>query len=226
MNKETNTTIYQAAGKSDGPILPEKQANKIPLGMAESVVERGSTKRNSCESDRAQTQNWESTMLRLARVRKAAQRDGERSFTALAHYLTPGLLEESFKKLSRKAKPGVDGMTWAAYELNLDINIVDLYSKLRSGRYKPKPARRVFIPKEDGTTRPLSILCLEDKIAQQALVTILNQIYETDFLGFSYGFRPKRGQHDALDALAVGFERRKVNWVLDLDIQKFLDVAS
>jgi len=136
------------------------------------------------------------------------------------------LLTTSFYQLKRQSAAGCDGVTWQAYQQALTWNINTLVHKLREGRYRPKPARRVFIPKEDGSQRPLSIICLEDKIVQQAVVTILNQIYETDFLGFSYGFRPGRGQHDALDALTAAIKRNRVNWVLDLDISKFFDTIE
>ena len=165
-------------------------------------------------------------MSGLARVRERARKDPTKSFTALMHHLTPGLLKESFQNLSRRSAPGIDGATWKTYGDSLEDHLEDLYKRLHGGGYRPMPARRVYIPKEDGTERPLSILCIEDKIVQQALVTVLNQIYEPDFLGFSYGFRPGRGQHNALDALAYGITKRKVNWVLDLDVQKFFDTVD
>lgn len=165
-------------------------------------------------------------MSRLARVREAAIRDKEQSFTALMHHLTPELLRQSFYQLKRQASKGVDGISWHEYEGDLEKRINDLHARIHTGRYKPKPARRVYIPKEDGSQRPLSIQCIEDKIAQQAVVKLLNQIYESDFLDFSYGFRPGRGQHDALDALTFAITKRKVNWVLDLDIRKFFDTVE
>nr|WP_283163595.1 group II intron reverse transcriptase/maturase [Brenneria tiliae] len=136
------------------------------------------------------------------------------------------LLWQSFLQLKRQSAPGCDGVTWERYADNLHDNIHGLHDRLHRGQYRPRPARRVLIPKEDGSERPLSILCLEDKIVQQAAVTVLNQVYETDFLGFSYGFRPGRGPHDALDALHVGIMERKVNWVLDLDISQFFDTVE
>lgn len=165
-------------------------------------------------------------MSRLSRVREAAMKDKKQSFTALMHHLTPGLLRQSFYELKRKAAPGIDGLFWRDYQENLKENISDLHHKLHSGSYKPKPSRRINIPKEDGTQRPLSIQSIGDKIVQQATVTVLSQIYEIDFLGFSYGFRPKRSQHQALDALTFGITKRKVNWVLDLDIRKFFDTVE
>jgi RNA-directed DNA polymerase len=142
-------------------------------------------------------------------------------FTALFHHLTIDLLGDGFKALRREAAPGVDGMTWEAYGQNLEANLKDLHGRLHRGAYRAKPSRRVYIPKADGRQRPLGVASLEDKIVQWALVEVLNAIYEPDFLGFSYGFRPGRSQHDALDALAVAIERRKVNWILDADVADF-----
>tara|TARA_R110001632_G_scaffold1501_1_gene6620 strand:- start:29 stop:1333 length:1305 start_codon:yes stop_codon:yes gene_type:complete len=159
-------------------------------------------------------------------VREAANKDRKCQFTHLFHHLTQTLLEQSFWKLKRHSAAGCDGVTWEKYELDLHDHLEQLHHRLQNGRYKPKPARRVFIPKEDGSQRPLSIICLEDKIVQQATVQVLNQIYEVDFMGFSYGFRPNRGQHDALDAISVGIMKSKVNWVLDLDISRFFDTVE
>lgn len=165
-------------------------------------------------------------MSRLTRVREAAQLDKKRVFTNLLHHLTPELLKRSFYELKRLAATGIDGVSWQDYQDDLDNRIRDLNDRLHSGRYRPKPSRRISIPKEDGSERPICIQSTEDKIAQQAIVTILNQVYEADFLGFSYGFRPGRSQHDALDALGYGITKRKVNWVLDLDLQKFFDTVE
>jgi len=162
----------------------------------------------------------------LLRVRQKARQGMAEPFTALLHHVTPALLEASYYALKRNAAPGVDGITWGAYGGDLEANLQDLHDRLHGGRYRAMPARRVYIDKADGAKRPLSILCLEDKIAQQALVQVLNAIYEEEFLGFSYGFRPGRSQHQALDALYTGIVRRKVNWVLDLDIQGFFDAVS
>jgi group II intron reverse transcriptase/maturase len=159
-------------------------------------------------------------------VRQAArQRKGVR-FTALLHHITIELLERSYFALKRDSAPGIDGVTWQAYGENLAENLPDLHTRIHRGSYRARPGRRTFIPKPDGTKRPLSILCLEDKIVQQAAVYVLETIYEEDFLGFSYGFRPGRGQHDALDALHAGIYRKRVNWVLDADIQRFFDAMS
>jgi RNA-directed DNA polymerase len=147
-------------------------------------------------------------------------------FTALLHHLTVGLLSDSFYALKRQAAPGVDGVTWKEYEAGLEGRIADLHSRVHRGAYQAQPSRRVYIPKADGRQRPLGIAALEDKIVQQAVVTILNQIYEVDFKGFSYGFRPGRNPHQALDALAVGIQTKRVNWVLDADIRGFYDNLS
>ena len=153
------------------------------------------------------------------------QRKQER-FTALLHHLNVGLLRESFYALKRQASPGVDGVTWQEYETGLEDRLVDLHSRVHRGAYRAQPSRRVYIPKADGRQRPLGIAALEDKIVQQAVVTILNQIYEVDFKGFSYGFRPGRSPHQALDALTAGIQRKRVNWVLDADIRGFFDNMS
>jgi RNA-directed DNA polymerase len=159
-------------------------------------------------------------------VRKAAKERKQERFTALLHHLNVDLLRESFYALQRKASPGIDGITWAEYETGLEDRLVDLHSRVHRGAYRAKPSRRVFIPKADGRQRPLGVAALEDKIVQQAVVAILNQIYEVDFKGFSYGFRPGRSPHQALDALTVGIQRKRVNWVLDADIRGFFDNLS
>ena len=226
MNESSGMALYRPSRKSDEAIVPQKQANKALSGAAESVEGRALTKRNTSECASDQTQCWDLTMSRLTRVREVAVRNRKQSFTTLLHHLTPTLLEQSFYQLKRKAAEGVDGISWSQYEDGLEDRIGDLCKRIQDGRYRPKPARRVEIPKADGSKRPLSILCVEDKIAQQAVVTILNQIYETDFMGFSYGFRPQRSQHDALDALAWSITRTRVSWVLDLDIQRFFDTVD
>jgi RNA-directed DNA polymerase len=147
-------------------------------------------------------------------------------FTALLHHVDVDLLRLSFLALKRDAAAGVDGVTWADYQADLEPRLADLHGRVHRGAYRAQPSRRVYIPKTDGNERPLAIAALEDKIVQRAVLMVLNQIYEEDFLGFSYGFRPKRGQHDALDALAVGITTRRVNWILDADIQKFFDTVS
>jgi group II intron reverse transcriptase/maturase len=159
-------------------------------------------------------------------VRKAAKEHKEMKFTALLHHLTVDLLQESFYALKRKAAPGVDGTTWQEYEAGLEGRLIDLHSRVHRGAYRAKPSRRAYIPKADGRQRPLGVAALEDKIVQQAVATILNAIYEEDFLGFSYGFRPGRSQHQALDALSYALTQKRVNYVLDADIRGFFDNIS
>jgi len=159
-------------------------------------------------------------------VRKAAQERKQEKFTALLHHLTVALLRESYYALKRQAAPGVDGVRWAEYEGGLEDRLRDLHGRIHRGAYRAQPSRRIYLPKPDGRQRPIGIAALEDKIVQQAVVTILNQIYEVDFRGFSYGFRPGRGPHQALDALSVGLERKKVNWIVDADIRGFFDNLS
>jgi group II intron reverse transcriptase/maturase len=159
----------------------------------------------------------------LERVRNAARQRKKEKFTALLHHVTIDLLRDAFLALRRRAAPGVDGVTWQDYEANLEGNLEELHARVHSGSYRALPVRRRFIPKPDGKQRPLGIAALEDKILQRAVVTVLNAIYEEDFLGFSYGFRPGRSQHNALDALAVAIGKTPVNWILDADIQSFFD---
>jgi RNA-directed DNA polymerase len=159
-------------------------------------------------------------------VRQAAQRNKQERFTALLHHVTVNLLRDSFYALQRKAAPGVDGLTWQEYETGLEGRLTDLHSRVQRGAYRAQPSRRVYIPKPDGRQRPLGVAALEDKIVQQAVVTILNQIYEEDFRGFSYGFRPGRSPHQALDALSVGLHSKLVKWVFDADICGFFDNLS
>jgi group II intron reverse transcriptase/maturase len=150
-----------------------------------------------------------------------AQQDREARFTALLHHVGVDRLRAAYRAIRPNAAPGVDGVTWEVYGQDLEENLLDLHARIHSGAYRVKPSRRVYIPKADGRLRPLGIAALEDKIVQRAVVEVLNAIYEVDFLGFSYGFRPGRGPHDALDALAVGIERKRVNWVLDADVRDF-----
>ena len=162
----------------------------------------------------------------LARVREIARKDKEARFTALLHHVDLDRLRAAYWAIRPTAAPGVDGVTWEAYGQELEGNLRDLHARLHAGRYRAKPSRRAYIPKADGRQRPLGIATLEDKILQRAVVEVLNAIYEVDFRGFSYGFRPGRSPHHALDALAVGIERKSVNWVLDADIREFLDASS
>lgn len=178
------------------------------------------------ESNTRLTQSGARVSQGLHGVRERARNNKQERFTALLHHVTPGLLRESFYALKRRAAPGVDGMTWQEYETGLEDRLEDLHGRVHRGAYRAQPSRRQWIPKDNGKQRPLGIAALEDKIVQQAVVTILNEIYEEDFRGFSYGFRPGRGQHMALDALYVAIKRRRVNWILDLDLRSFFDNIS
>ncbi|HZC36950.1 MAG TPA: group II intron reverse transcriptase/maturase [Chthoniobacterales bacterium] len=200
--------------------------NKDGRPSAESEEGRPLIKENTHQSSTPSTQSETRVSQGLAGVRKAARERKDLKFTALLHHLTIGLLRESFYALKRKAAPGVDGVTWKEYEAGLEDRLVDLHGRVHRGAYRALPSRRVYIPKSDGRQRPLGIAALEDKVVQQAVVTILNQIYEEDFRGFSYGFRTGRSQHQALDALNVGISRKKVRWVLDADIRSFFDNLS
>jgi group II intron reverse transcriptase/maturase len=162
----------------------------------------------------------------LERIRQRARQRKKERFTSLLYHISIDLLDEAFFELKEVAAPGVDGLTWTDYELNLERNLEDLNARIHRGAYRALPSRRTFIPKPDGRQRPLAIAALEDKIVQRATVAVLNAIYEEDFLGFSYGFRPGRGTHDALDALVVGIGSTKVNWILDADIRSFFDEIS
>ena len=183
-------------------------------------------KENTAQFNMQPTQSGKRMSHGLDGVRKAARERKQERFTALLHHLSVALLRDSFYALQRQASAGVDGVTWQEYETGLEDRLVDLHSRVHRGAYRAQPSRRVYIPKADGRQRPLGIAAVEDKIVQQAVVTILNQIYEVDFKGFSYGFRPGRSPHQALDVLAVGMERKKVNWVLDADIRGFFDNLS
>jgi group II intron reverse transcriptase/maturase len=198
-------------------------SNKDRKLSAEREEERSLIKENTQQPNTLSTQSETGVPQGLAGVRKAAREHKEMKFTALLHHMTVDLLRESFYALKRKAAPGVDGVTWYEYETGLEERLVDLHSRVHRGAYRAQPSRRKYIEKSDGRLRPLGIAALEDKIVQAATVTILNQIYEEDFLGFSYGFRPGRSQHDALDALAVAIEQRKVNYILDCDIRSSFD---
>jgi len=217
-----NTRVY-APEESDSGIVPMNHSNKIEQSMAESEEGRPLIEENTHQSSTCPTQSGVCVSQGLAGVRKAAGEHKEMKFTALLHHVTVDLLRDSFGSLKRKAAPGVDGMTWQEYEVGLEGRLTDLHSRLHRGAYRALPSRRVYIEKSDGRKRPLGIAALEDKIVQHAVVTVLNQIYEEDFLGFSYGFRPRRSQHQALDALSWALVKKKVNYVLDADIQSFFD---
>ena len=204
-------------------ILPAKQPNKSGRPPAEVVEERPLTKENMDQPNLYRTPSRESGPNGLERVREAATKDGKLRFTALLHHVTVDLLRDSYHSLKKRAAAGVDGVTWEEYGQDLEVRLRDLHGRIHRGAYRAKPSRRVWILKDDGRQRPLGIAALEDKVVQYAVGTVLNQIWEEDFLGFSYGFRPGRSQHDALDALYVGITRKKVSWVLDLDIRAFFD---
>ena len=187
---------------------------------------REAAKENTGEPPASRTQSREIVTGGLDRVRQAARGNKKERFTALMHHVTLDLLWQGYHWLKRSAAPGVDGVTWHDYEENLEAKIEDLHARLHRGSYHPLPSRRKYIAKADGRMRPLGIAALEDKIVQRAVVEVLNAIYEQDFLGFSYGFRPGRGQHDALDALAFGITQRHVNWILDADIAAYFDTVS
>ena len=212
--------------ESDSGVLPMNRTNKDGEPLAECEEGRPLIKENTHQPSTSPTQGGTGVSQGLAGVRKAAKERKEMKFTALLHHLTVGLLRESFYALKRRAAPGVDGVTWQEYETGIEDRLIDLHDRVHRGAYRALPSRRVYIPKPDGRQRPLGVAALEDKIVQQAVATILNQIYEQDFLGFSYGFRPGRSQHQALDALSVGISRKKVNWVLDCDIRGFFDNLS
>jgi len=212
--------------KSDLSIVAMKLTNKTGQPEAESVERRERAEGNTEGPHMRRTQSRESVSQGLDRVRKAAQQRKKERFTALLHYVTVDRLTEAFSSLKREAAPGVDGATWQSYKQDLEINLMKLHEQVHRGTYRALPSRRRYIPKPDGRQRPLGIAALEDKIVQRAVVQVLNAIYEEDFLGFSYGFRPGRGQHDALDALAVGITSTKVNWILDADISGFFDSVS
>ena len=214
-------------GKSDRPVVPVKSSNKVGQPAAEEMEGRGLTKGNPQQQNASRTLCRTGALSALERIRQAASKDKEMRFTALFHHISaPAALRTAYLFLKREAAPGVDGETWRHYGEALEDNLQNLSHRLKQGAYRAKPVRRVYIPKADGRLRPLGVTALEDKIVQRAAVEVMNAIYETDFLGFSYGFRPKRSQHNALDALYTGLLTKKVNWVLDLDIRGFFDAIS
>jgi len=215
-----------APGKSDSREVPGKQPNKGGQPPAEAVEGRRLTEGNSPMTAAPQTQRWEPASPGLRRVREVARRDGRARFTALLHHVTVELLEESFYSLKRKASPGVDGVTWKEYEVDLEARLRDLHVRVHRGTYRAQPSKRAYIPKPDGRMRPLGIAAREDNIVPKAVLKDLQPIHEEDFLGFSYGFRPGRSPHQALDALTAALMGKKVNWVLDADIRGFFDTIS
>lgn len=222
--RENRNPAIDAGEKSDAPVVPGKPPNKGK--PAEAVEERGAAKGKAREDPTRRTQGRASVSMGLEGLREAARRDKRARFTALLHHVTPRLLEQSFYALSRNAAAGVDGVTWRKYETQLAERLPELHRQIHVGAYRTQPSRRVHIPKPDGSLRPLGIAALEDKIVQQAVRTVLEAIYEADFKGFSYGFRPGRSAHDALDALWVGIDRRCVRWIVDADITAFFDTID
>jgi len=213
-------------GKSDNPILPTKLSNKTGGPVAEVVEGRGLAKGNTTNLTRPGHSAGQGVSSGLDRVREVARKDKDAKFTALLHHIDLDRLKAAYLAINPKAAPGIDKVTWHSYEENLRQNLEDLLQRVHSGAYRASPSRRVYIPKPDGRQRPLGIATLEDKIVQRAVVEVLNAIYEEDFLGFSYGFRPGSSPHHALDALAVGISERKVNWVLDADISDFFSTLD
>lgn len=214
-------------GKSDSSVVPWKSANEAGRPVKESMEGREMAKGNAVEPDARRTQSRERATSGLERVRTAARRDKKQRFTALLHHVCDlERLRAAYLSLGRDAAPGIDGVTWRSYGENLEDNLRDLSVRIRRGGFRANPVRRVYIAKADGRQRPLGVPTLEDKLVQRAVVEVLNTVYESDFLGFSYGFRPGRNQHQALDALAVGICDRKVNWVVDADIRSFFDTLQ
>jgi RNA-directed DNA polymerase len=218
--------MMHGRGKSDPVIGAVKPANKAAPTAAESVEQRPGAEGNASQRSTCRAQDRESVLQALERIRNAARQRKEERFTSLAHHINMAMLRVAFFALKRDAAPGVDGLTWQTYEADLDRNLTDLHSRVHRGAYRALPSRRQYIPKADGRQRPIAIAALEDKVVQRATVAVLNAIYEEDFVGVSYGFRPRRGQHDALDALCVGITSKKVNYILDADIRSFFDSVS
>ncbi len=211
--------------RSDPAIVAVKPANGAAAAAEERAERRAGAKEKAGQGGTSRTPSRADVSPGLARVRQAA-RQGKQKFTALLHHVDADLLGWSYRALAREASAGVDGVTWKDYGEGLEARLQDLHGRVHRGAYRAQPSRRVYIPKPDGRERPLGIAALEDKIVQRAVVEVLNAIYEADFLGFSYGFRPGRGQHDALDALAAGIEGTAVSWIVDADIRGFFDAVS
>src|SRR5215472_14715693 len=219
--------------KSDPAIVAVKPANKAEqpaaersaaeLTAAEPVEPGAGTKGNAGQQTMPWAQSQTSMPHALERMRKVARERKKEKFISLFHHISIDLLDDAFYELKEDAAPGVDRLTWKDYEAKLEGNLEDLHDRVQRGAYRALPSRRVYIPKPDGRQRPIAVAALEDKIVQRAVATLLNAIYEEDFLGLSYGFRPGRGAHDAMDALCVGIHSKKVSWILDADIRSFFD---
>jgi len=218
--------MTNGAQKSDSLIVPMKPANKAGRPAAELVEGGGGIKRNAEMQSMVRTQSREAVSQAQARIREAVNRNQGEKLTALLHHVTLDCLRWAYFQLRKDAAPGIDGTTWEDYAQGLESKLEDLLRRIHTGAYRAQPSRRKYIPKPDGRQRPLGIAALEDKIVQQAVVAILTPIYEAEFLGFSYGFRPRRSQHDALDALAFGIKAKKICWILDADISRFFDTIS
>ena len=218
--------MMHGRGKSDSAIVAAKLANKAERSAAEPVEPRTEAKGNAGQQITRRAQSRVSVSQALERIRQVAKERKKERFTALFHHISIDLLDEAFFELKQDAAAGVDDLTWQDYQANLERNLEDLHERVQRGAYRALPSRRTYLPKPDGRQRPLAIAALEDKIVQRATVALLNAIYEEDFLGFSYGFRPGRCAHDALDALFVGINSTKVNWILDADIRSFFDEIS
>jgi RNA-directed DNA polymerase len=212
--------------KSDLAIVAEKPANTVEASTAEPVERRAGAKGNASQQSTGRAQSRETVSQALERIRQVARERKTERFTTLLHHIGPELLAEAFDELKEDAAAGVDGLTWKTYEADLERNLAELHARVHRGAYRALPSRRVYIPKPDGGQRPLAVAALEDKIVQRATATVLSAIYEEDFLGFSYGFRPGRGAHDAMDALCVGIASKKVNFIVDADIRSFFDTVN
>jgi len=218
--------MMQEHGKSASAIVAGKPTNKAGRPTAEPVEQRAGTKGNADQQNARRAQDRESVSNALDRIRQFARQRKKERFTSLFHHISPSLLRLAFFALKRDAAPGVDGLRWKDYEADLECKLEDLHARVQRGAYRALPSRRRYIPKLDGRQRPLAVAALEDKIVQRAVLAVLTPVYEEDFLGFSYGFRPKRSQHDALDALIVGISSRRVNYIFDADLRSFFDSVS
>jgi RNA-directed DNA polymerase len=213
--------------ESDRPVVSKKRPNKAGRPAAEAVERRGLVKGNALQRDTYRTQGRARVKQALERIRQAAEREKGGKLTSLMHHIySVDTLREAYYRLEREAAPGVDGITWRQYGEDLETNLQDLSGRLARGAYRASPVQRVYVPKPDGRQRPIGVPVLEDKIVQRATVAVLNQIYEVDFLDFSYGSRPGRSPHDALEALDKAIWNQKVNWVLDADVRGFFDAMG
>jgi RNA-directed DNA polymerase len=224
-HEKSDPEIVAIRTNADG-IHRAKPTNNAAPTAAELVERRAGTKGNAGQQSTLRAQDRAGVSQALDRIRQAARHNKKERFTALLHHVNPETLRLAFEALKKDAAPGVEGMTWSDYEVDLERRLEELHDRVHRGAYRPQPSRRVYIPKADGRQRPLAVAAIEDKIVQGAVAMVLSAIYEVDFRGFSYGFRPGRGQHDALDALVVGIDSRKGNWILDADIRSFFDMVD